>query len=93
MRGAIVMTCVAWAAVGATACATAARTGGGGGGQALYRARCSSCHRPYEPNERTVGDWGAQLDRMAARAHLSPEDRDAILGYLQANAKDAPGAR
>lgn len=93
MRGALLMTCVAWAAVGAAACATAPARSGAGGGQALYRTRCSSCHRPYDPAERTGADWTVQLDRMAARAHLSPEDREAILGFLQANAKGATGAR
>lgn len=58
-------------------------------GQALYRSRCASCHRPYEPGDRTRADWIAQVDRMAPRAHLAGAAREAVLGYLVEHAKDA----
>jgi len=49
----------------------------------LYRAKCTSCHRVYEPWDRT--DWPAVLDRMQAekKTHLSPEERAQILAFLQ----------
>ena len=52
-------------------------------GERLYRAKCTSCHRIYEPGERK--DWPAVLDKMEAekKVHLSPEDRAEILGFLQ----------
>jgi len=52
-------------------------------GERLYRAKCASCHRLYEPAERK--DWPAVLDKMEAekKVHLSPEDRAEILGFLQ----------
>jgi hypothetical protein len=52
-------------------------------GESLYRAKCTSCHRFYEPSERR--DWPAVLDKMEAekKVHLSPEDRAEILTFLQ----------
>jgi hypothetical protein len=52
-------------------------------GERLYRAKCTSCHRLYEPGERK--DWPAVLDKMEAekKVHLFPEDRAEILGFLQ----------
>jgi hypothetical protein len=49
----------------------------------LYRAKCTSCHRMYEPGERK--DWPAVIDRMQAerKTHLSEEERAQILLYLQ----------
>ena len=53
-------------------------------GERLYRAKCTSCHKAYEPAERTRERWSAVLDKMEAekKVHLSPEDRAEILGYL-----------
>ena len=49
----------------------------------LYRAKCTSCHRLYEPGERK--DWPRVLDRMQAekKTHLNPQERAQILAYLQ----------
>ena len=49
----------------------------------LYRAKCTSCHRAYEPVERN--DWPAVLDRMNAekKTHLSTDERAQILTFLQ----------
>jgi hypothetical protein len=48
-----------------------------------YRAKCTSCHRAYEPGERR--DWPVILDRMQAekKTHLNPEERAQILAFLQ----------
>jgi len=50
-----------------------------------YRAKCTSCHRAYEPGEQK--DWPAVLDRMQAekKTHLNPEERAQILAFLQEN--------
>jgi hypothetical protein len=50
----------------------------------LYRAKCTSCHRAFDPGQRK--DWPAVLDKMQAekKTHLSPEERAQILQYLQA---------
>ena len=51
-------------------------------GERLYRSKCTSCHRAYEPHERS--DWPKVLDKMEAekKVRLTPEDRAEILGYL-----------
>ena len=48
----------------------------------LYRAKCTSCHRIYEPGERQ--DWPAVLDRMQAerKTRLTEEERAQILQFL-----------
>lgn len=52
-------------------------------GERLYRAKCISCHRAYEPGERK--DWAAVVDKMLAnrKVHLSQEERAEILAFLQ----------
>ena len=49
----------------------------------VYRNKCTSCHRAYEPGERN--DWPDILDRMNAekKTHLSAEEREQILVFLQ----------
>ncbi len=89
MRTAFISILSALAALFVISCASAPRSSGAGDGQALYRAHCASCHRLHDPSARTRAEWTAQVERMAARAHLSGEQRGAILLYLHANAKDA----
>ena len=50
-----------------------------------YRAKCTSCHRAYEPAERK--DWPTILDRMQAekKTNLNVEERAQILAFLQGN--------
>ena len=52
----------------------------------VYRAKCTSCHRAYEPGERN--DWSAILDRMNAekKTHLNADERAQILTFLQGSA-------
>ncbi len=57
-------------------------------GAALYRSKCSACHRPYPPEDRTRAQWAEALSRMAPRAHLGDRDRARLLGWLVAHAKD-----
>lgn len=57
----------------------------------VYRAKCTSCHRAYEPWDRT--DWPAVIDKMQAdkKTHLSPEERAQILTFLEGT--PAPASR
>ena len=52
-------------------------------GERLYRAKCTSCHKVYEPSSRS--DWPRVIDKMEAekKVRLAPEDRAEILTYLQ----------
>jgi mono/diheme cytochrome c family protein len=84
---------LALAAVAAAACAGApSAPAGAGDPERLYRAKCSSCHRPYEPGSRTVSQWMAALDKMAPRARLTPEQRASLGDWLRAHASDAAPA-
>jgi mono/diheme cytochrome c family protein len=90
MRTTLLVVAALLSALGVVACAAATREGAGAGtGQALYRGHCASCHRLHEPGERTGAEWEAQVDRMAARAHLAGAERDSVLTYLRAHARDA----
>lgn len=51
-------------------------------GITLYRAKCSGCHRPYAPAERTPAVWRKALPEMARRAKLSHEEYAVIERYL-----------
>jgi hypothetical protein len=53
----------------------------------LYRAKCTSCHRAYEPADRK--DWPSVLDKMQAerKTHLTDEERAQILVFLQGPAQ------
>lgn len=62
-------------------------------GERLYRKRCASCHRLREPSEQTSRGWSEVMLRMASRAHLSDDEREAVLAYLRSRASDAPAGR
>lgn len=88
------------AALSAIACATAsfqARPAEPGtpdaAGEKLYREHCGSCHRLRTPGDHTRERWAWAVDRFGPRAHLSAEEARLVLGYLQARARDADGAR
>ena len=49
----------------------------------VYRNKCTSCHRAYEPGERK--DWPQVIDKMQAerKTRLTEEQRAQILVFLQ----------
>jgi hypothetical protein len=49
----------------------------------------AACHRLRSPGEQTRERWAWAVKKYGDRAHLAPEDRPAVLDYLQARAKDA----
>lgn len=61
-------------------------------GERLYRSHCAACHRLRDPSEETRERWGWAVNRYGPRAHLSEEERQLVLSYLAARAKDAPAA-
>jgi hypothetical protein len=76
----------------ATACASAPSAPGEPvAADRLYRSKCASCHRLYEPESRTRSGWDGVLVRMAPRAHLTAEQEASIRGFLEAHAADAEG--
>ncbi len=83
---------MAFAAAAVVACATTQGSGpgtSGATGEALYREHCGACHRLRDPSEQTRERWAWAVEHYGPRAHLAPEQRRLVLGYLQAHAKDA----
>ena len=56
-------------------------------GRSLYVRRCGNCHQLIEPKLREPDEWPAEVDRMAQRANLTPEQRQRVVLYLQTVAK------
>ena len=56
-------------------------------GERMYRAKCTSCHKVYQPSDQSPRQWAATVGKMEAekKVHLSPEERAEILGYLAGN--------
>jgi mono/diheme cytochrome c family protein len=57
-------------------------------GERTYRAKCTACHRVYQPAEETPAQWAKTLDKMEAlkKVTLTPEERAQILQYLSGDA-------
>lgn len=51
-------------------------------GRSMYLSKCTSCHRPVAPRSIQSAHWPEHVGEMSERAHLTSEDRDAILLYL-----------
>lgn len=93
MRRLLVTGAIALAACTSTGSRPAADAAGDpdSSGERLYRAHCAACHRLRDPAKRTRQAWAEAVERYGPRAHLSPEERRLVLGYLQAHAADAAG--
>lgn len=57
----------------------------------LFEQTCSACHILHEPNSYTVNQWPSQIESMISSGFVGLEDADknAIIKYLQHNARDA----
>jgi len=51
-----------------------------GEGERLYRAKCSSCHQPVDPETRTANQWRARLGHHGPK--LTDAERATMLTYL-----------
>lgn len=51
-----------------------------GEGERLYRAKCSSCHRPVDPNTRSADEWRALLEHHGPT--LTDTERATLLAHL-----------
>lgn len=54
-------------------------------GKELYVAKCTACHRAYEPELHTKQEWQKILDEMGSKAKLSETEKQLILSYLTEN--------
>lgn len=57
-------------------------------GRTLVLRRCSGCHQPPSPNQRTAAAWPAEVAAMAERAGLKADEHPALTHYLQAFGRD-----
>ncbi|AQW86741.1 molybdopterin-containing oxidoreductase I, DMSO/TMAO/BSO reductase family, monoheme c-type cytochrome [Campylobacter pinnipediorum subsp. caledonicus] len=53
-----------------------------------YYDTCSSCHAAHKPKEHLMSEWEAYLLAMQTFAKINDKEKDRILRYLQAFAKD-----
>ncbi len=52
-------------------------------GVALYRAKCSGCHRAYAPQEIKPGKWEETFREMKKKAKLNDAEAEAIRRYVE----------
>ncbi|MGH9441592.1 MAG: hypothetical protein ACRD16_04915 [Thermoanaerobaculia bacterium] len=53
-----------------------------GRGRALYAGKCQGCHRLRPPSKIDREKWPSILDKMAAKAKLTPEQESQIDAYV-----------
>lgn len=53
-------------------------------GRDLYVRKCGGCHALHRPADVVGGQWPANLDEMAVKAHLSAAQKTVIARYLEA---------
>lgn len=56
-------------------------------GLSLYQAKCSQCHKAYDPNKRDMGGWLKILVPMSSKAKLKDDEYKLIAGYLLNNCR------
>lgn len=49
--------------------------------QKLDVAKCSKCHKRYQPSAYTQVDWELWLDKMGRKSKLKPEQTDLLKRY------------
>lgn len=76
------------------ACSSGRPRGPMSDGERTYRAKCTACHKAYEPHERTPAEWEKAVDHMEAlkKVTLSAEERAQILQYLSGDARPGGAA-
>jgi cytochrome c5 len=52
-------------------------------GVALYRAKCSGCHRPYAPQEIKPAKWQETFREMKKKAKLNDAEAETIRRYVE----------
>jgi hypothetical protein len=50
----------------------------------LYEAKCSKCHRLYEPKDYSGEEWQLWMTNMSQKAKLTAEQERLVIGYLEA---------
>ncbi len=56
-------------------------------GQAIFNAKCGSCHGFKVTTDYTANRWITVMQVMAVKANLSDVEKENVLAYVKANAK------
>ncbi len=51
-------------------------------GHELFYGKCTNCHGPKNISKRSEKEWLKILNRMAPRAKISAEEKDAVYKYV-----------
>lgn len=57
-------------------------------GRILYETSCNKCHALYMPSSYGAGEWPFYVRKYGRKARLSVEERELVLAYLQAHARE-----
>ncbi len=58
-------------------------------GEALFNAKCGTCHKLHQPKQFGDERWNKIMNRMLPKAKATDEEGKLIRAYAVANAKDA----
>jgi len=58
-------------------------------GQVYYETSCQRCHALYMPRSFSASAWNHYVNRYGPRARLDDAQKELVLRYLHANARDA----
>jgi hypothetical protein len=56
-------------------------------GKTILENRCAGCHQAPKPQEHSLSEWPAILNNMAPRAGLRPEEKGALMDYIESALK------
>jgi cytochrome c2 len=56
-------------------------------GKSVFREKCAKCHSYKLPETRTAEKWPGIMDRMARKAKLTADQKDAVLAFVTKHAK------
>lgn len=57
-------------------------------GRKLYVGHCGSCHSLFLPEQFTSEQWTKSMGKMQGEAHISDEERDLIVNYLNTKCRN-----
>ena len=56
-------------------------------GKSIFRAKCGKCHGYMLPEKHTAEKWPGIMSRMARKAKLTDEQKEAVLAFVTKHAK------
>lgn len=56
-------------------------------GKSIFKEKCAKCHGYKLPETRTAEKWPGVIDRMAKKAKLTGDQKEAVLAFVTKYAK------